>query len=202
MPQVRGLGERYIRAVRLALDVHRSQLRKGTRIPYVAHVVSVSGMALENGGSEDAAIAGLLHDSIEDSDDGSAMDHRIRQEFGPQVATTVLRCSDAVAVPGRDKPPWRKRKEAYLNQLRGERDPDVLLVSACDKLHNARAIVADLRDIGDELWVRFNAPSSEQLWYYRSLVDAFLPHRHIRRVQLELERTVADMFRLSHATLS
>jgi hypothetical protein len=96
------------------------------------------------------------------------MEQRICEEFGDHVAGIVMGCSDAVAVPGQPKPPWRDRKAAYLDRLAGEDDPDVLLVSACDKLHNARAIIADLRAIGSALWDRFTqADPAAQLWYYQ-----------------------------------
>lgn len=138
----------------MACEGHAAQLCKGTRIPYLAHVMSVAALVLEHGGREDAAIGGLLHDAVEDSADGTRTEQRIREELGDDVAGIVMGCSDAVAVPGQPKPPWRDRKAAYLGRLAGEDDPDVLLVSACDKLHNARAIIADLRAVGPALWER------------------------------------------------
>jgi (p)ppGpp synthase/HD superfamily hydrolase len=137
--------------------------------------MSVAAMVLENGGGEDVAIAGLLHDAVEDSDDGSAMEARIRREFGDRVADIVAGCSDAIAVPGQKKSEWRGRKENYLNHLRAETNGDVLLVSACDKLHNARAIVADLRDpnVGSAVWKRFSRGKNSQLWYYGCLATAY-----------------------------
>lgn len=98
----------------------------------MAHLMSVAAFVLEHGGGEDAAISGLLQDAVEDSSDGTQMKQRIREEFGDRVAETVMGCSDAVAVPGQPKPPWRARKAAYLDRLAGEDDPDILLVSACD----------------------------------------------------------------------
>jgi (p)ppGpp synthase/HD superfamily hydrolase len=165
---------RFQRAFAVACEVHAEQLRKGTRIPYLAHLMSVAALVLEHGGSEDAAIGGLLHDAVEDSRDGAEMERRIRGEFGEHVAAIVMGCSDAVAVPGQPKPPWRDRKAAYIGRLAGEDDPDVLAVSACDKLHNARSIVADLRAVGPALWDRFNQPDpAAQLWYYQSLASRY-----------------------------
>lgn len=187
------LTERFQRAFAMASEIHARQLRKGTRIPYVAHLMSVAALVLEHGGSEDAAISGLLHDAVEDSDDGAVTERRIRAEFGDHVADTVLGCSDAVGAPGQAKPPWRERKETYLRHLADTRDSDVLLVSACDKLHNARSIVADLRKVGQELWSRFSeADVASQLWYYQSLADSY-PGRVPAPLADEVARVVAEM---------
>jgi GTP pyrophosphokinase len=184
---------RFQRAVAVACEVHAAQLRKGTRIPYLAHLLSVAALVLEHGGGEDAAIGGLLHDAVEDSDDGTQMERRIREEFGDRVAGIVMGCSDAVAVPGQPKPPWQERKEAYLKRLAAVHDPDVLLVSACDKLHNARSIVADLRAIGPELWSRFTqADPAAQLWYYQSLASCY-QGRVPPALSDELNRTIRQM---------
>lgn len=187
------LTERFQRAFALASEIHARQLRKGTRIPYVAHVMSVAALVLEHGGSEDAAISGLLHDAVEDSDNGAATEARIRSEFGDHVAETVLGCSDAAGVPGQAKPPWRERKEAYVRHLAAERNADVLLVSACDKLHNARSIVADLRAVGPLMWERFSVPDpSAHLWYYQSLAESYAG-RVPAALSGEVARVVAEM---------
>jgi (p)ppGpp synthase/HD superfamily hydrolase len=184
---------RFQRAVAVACEVHAAQLRKGTRIPYLAHLLSVAALVLEHGGGEDAAIGGLLHDAVEDSGDGTQMERRIREEFGDRVAGIVLGCSDAVAVPGQPKPPWRDRKVAYLGRLAGEDDPDVLLVSACDKLHNARAIIADLRALGPALWNRSTqADPAAQLRYYQSLASCY-QGRIPPALSDELNRTIRQM---------
>ena len=188
------LTARFRRAVDLAMETHGRQIRKGTTIPYLAHLMAVSSMVLEAGGDEDAAIAGLLHDAVEDSEDGAVVLERIRAEFGGGVAEIVEACTDAVAVPGEPKPDWRQRKDAYLEGLQ-DHDRAVLLVSACDKLHNARAIVADLREIGDAVWSRFSAGREGQLWYYRSLVEVFEEHLQ-HPLSAELRRTVDLMGRL------
>jgi (p)ppGpp synthase/HD superfamily hydrolase len=167
------LSIRYTAAIQLAFEVHGGQVRKGTSIPYLAHLMSVSALVLEAGGDEDCAIAGMLHDAVEDSDDGAAMLNRIRGQFGSRVASIVEACSDTKAVPGQAKPPWRERKELYIAHLQAA-DADALLVSACDKLHNARAIVADMREIGNDLWQRFSTKSGDdQIWYYQTLCDVF-----------------------------
>lgn len=166
------LTDRFARAFTLAWEVHGRQLRKRTGIPYMAHVMSVCALALEHGADEDVAIAALLHDTVEDSVDGAATHRRIDSEFGVRVARIVMACSDAVAVPGAPKPPWRERKEQYLGHLDTDADADVLLVSACDKLHNASSILADLRVDGDAVWQRFTVTDPhQQLWYYTSVVE-------------------------------
>lgn len=188
---------RFQRAFAMASEIHAAQVRKGTSVPYLAHLMSVAALALEHGAGEDAAIAGLLHDAVEDAADGEGARERIRRELGGRVARIVLGCTDAVAVPGRAKPPWDERKGAYLERLRGETDRDVLLVSACDKLHNARAIVADLRAIGPAVWDRFSQRDPQaQLWYYRSLAGCY-DGRVPAALRDELSRVVGQMRELA-----
>jgi (p)ppGpp synthase/HD superfamily hydrolase len=163
---------RFAAAFALAWAVHGNQWRKKTGIPYMAHVMSVAALALENGADEDVAMAALLHDAVEDSEDGEATYSVIEEQFGDRVARIVLACSDAVAVPGKPKPDWRERKEAYLRHLNDDADEDVLLVSACDKVHNARSIVTDLGTDGDQVWQRFTVTDPRaQLWYYTSVAE-------------------------------
>ena len=155
------LTPRFDDAVAEARRLHGGQRRKGTGIPYVAHLLSVSAIVLEDGGSEDEAIAGLLHDVIEDVP-VEGTEEFIREHFGDRVADIVRACSDSTTFP---KPPWRERKEDYLGHLESA-SPEVLRVSLADKLHNARAILYDLRTIGDAVWARFTAASpADQLWY-------------------------------------
>jgi (p)ppGpp synthase/HD superfamily hydrolase len=165
------LTERYGAAVELARTLHAADVRKGTTTPYFAHLLSVSALVLEHGGSEDQAIAGLLHDAAEDHG-GQATVDEIRTRFGDVVADIVAACSDSLTVDPTAKAPWWDRKVAYLDQLRHEPAPAVL-VSAADKLHNARAILGDYRRIGDTLWKRFNpdAGMAGSLWYYTRLVE-------------------------------
>jgi GTP pyrophosphokinase len=181
------LTERFDRALLLASELHRSQIRKGTEIPYMAHLMAVSALVLENGGTEDEAIAGLLHDAVEDQG-GAATLSRIRDAFGDDVAEIVAAASDTDQTP---KPPWHHRKEQYLLHLESASVP-VLRVSAADKLHNARSLLVDFRVVGDGLWERFSAPVAEQLWYYRSLVDVF-QRRLGGTLSSELSRTVDEL---------
>ncbi len=187
------LTSRFQRAFTLASEVHAAQVRKGTTIPYLAHLLSVSALVLEHGGDEDAAIAALLHDAVEDSNDGAAMATLIQDEFGEHVGGIVLACSDAIGMVGQAKAPWRDRKSSYLVHLVDQEDSDVLLVSACDKLHNARAIVADLRTIGPALWTRFSQHDpAAHLWYYRSLAACYV-NRVPAPLASELDRVIDQM---------
>lgn len=161
------LSDRYTEALAFAADAHRGQMRKGTAIPYLSHLLAVSGLVLEHGGDEVEAIAGLLHDTIEDV--GAHLRQPIRERFGADVLAIVESCSDADTQP---KPPWRARKEAYIAHVRHAPVP-VLRVSAADKLHNARCILADYRVLGADLWTRFNAAPDAIGWYYTALADAF-----------------------------
>lgn len=192
---------RFQRAFALASDIHAAQVRKGTAIPYLAHLMSVAALVLEHGGGEDAAIGGLLHDTIEDSVDGAQTEARIRHELGNRIADIVVACSDAVAMPGQAKPPWRERKEAYIAHLAGLDDADVALISACDKLHNARSIVADLRTSGPAVWERFSQPDPVvQLWYYRSLAEVYRT-RVPAQLADELDRVLAAMQTLAGGSI-
>jgi (p)ppGpp synthase/HD superfamily hydrolase len=184
--------ERFDLALTTASRLHRDQIRKGTEIPYVSHLLGTSAIALEYGANEDQAIAALLHDVIEDVQPIE----RARAEvgaFGPEVLRIVEACTDADTHP---KPPWRARKEAYIARLATE-DGAILLVSASDKLHNVRTIVSDFHRHGDALWTRF-AAGSDQLWYYRALVTAFRSNpEHQRALIDELDRTVMALERFA-----
>lgn len=164
------LGERFEDALAFAARVHRDQRRKGTAIPYVGHLLGVCSLVIEDGGSEDEAIAALLHDAVEDQG-GDAMLEQIRARYGSAVADIVRACSDTTQTP---KPPWRGRKEAYLAHL-ADAPPCVLRVSLADKLYNARAILRDHELEGERLWGRFDASSGRdgQLWYYGELAERF-----------------------------
>ncbi len=149
------------------MDLHATQTRKGTDTPYISHLLGVAGLVLEYGGNEDQAIAAMLHDAIEDQ--GAQHEPVIAQRFGPVVARIVRACTDADTLP---KPPWHERKQTYIDHL-AHVDADVLLVSAADKLHNARAICADLRLHGPAVFDRFKGGLEGTLWYYESLLDVF-----------------------------
>ena len=153
----------------LAADKHGTQTRKASDVPYLGHLLSVAGLAIEADGTEAQAIAALLHDAAEDQG-GEETLADIREKFGATVATIVAECSDTFETP---KPPWRQRKESYIRHLPDASD-DAILVSLADKLDNARAILRDFRAHGDELWQRFTVQDPQlHLWYYRSLLDVY-----------------------------
>jgi len=183
------LGPRFEEALALAARLHATQRKKGTEIPYVAHLLAVTSLVLEDGGDENQAIAALLHDSIEDQ--GLSPDE-IEKRFGKSVRDIVVACTDAFERP---KPPWRARKEAYLAHL-AEAPPEVLRVSTADKVHNARQILADYRGLGEGLWKRFNGKRDGTLWYYRALADTLL-ERLPGPLTQELARVVDEIERLA-----
>lgn len=162
------LGPRFASALGYAATLHATQLRKGTQTPYVSHLLAVAALAIEYGANEDEAIAALLHDAIEDQG-GAETRRRIAALFGPAVAAIVDGCTDTDVTP---KPPWRERKERYIAHV-AHTSPSVRLVSMCDKLHNARSLIMDLRAKRADLWSRFNAGRDDTLWYYRQLLAAF-----------------------------
>jgi (p)ppGpp synthase/HD superfamily hydrolase len=158
------LGDRFIAGVREAVRLHAHQARKASDVPYLSHLLAVAGLVLEHGGDEDQAIAALLHDGPEDQG-GEATLAIIRDRFGDRVGAIVAACSDTFETP---KPPWRERKEAYIAHL-AEKGPDVWPVTLADKVHNARTIVADLRELGPASLDRFNGGREGTLWYYGTL---------------------------------
>jgi GTP pyrophosphokinase len=169
------LSSRFEEALAYAARAHWKHIRKVAageneprpEIPYVAHLLAVASLVLEHGGGEDEAIAALLHDAVEDAG-GPARREDIRVRFGDEVVRIVDACSDSEGEP---KPPWEERKRRYLAHLAETSDARVRLVTACDKLHNARAVLADYRAIGKDLWRRFNGGREGTIWYYRSLAD-------------------------------
>ncbi|OUL24336.1 phosphohydrolase [Nostoc sp. RF31YmG] len=187
------LSERFTAALTYATELHAKQVRKGSGVPYIAHLLGVASIALEYGANEDEAIAALLHDAIEDQG-GAATREEIRRRFGDNVTAIVDGCTDTDTTP---KPPWRQRKEAYIAHL-PTASSSVLLVSAADKLHNARSILKDYRVLNDSLWQCFQGGKEGTLWYYRTVVDTFKSigspaiAEELERVVLELEGLVFD----------
>lgn len=181
------------RTLAFATRLHARQIRKEAGIPCISHLIAVAGLVLENDGDRDQAIAGLLHDSIEDCPKDypggvRALRANIERKFGGKVLGIVEGCTDAETIP---KPPWRERKERYIAHL-DDAPAEVLLVSCADKLHNARAIVADLRVMGNALFDRFTGGREGTLWYYESLAESFC-RRGPEHLSAELTRTVETM---------
>jgi len=189
------LSQRFEDALVYSARLHAKQIRKGTTIPYVSHLLGVAGIVLEHGGNEVETIAALLHDAVEDQG-GADTREEIRRRFGDAVVSIVDGCTDAEVIP---KPPWKERKEQYIARL-SHASPSILLVSAADKLHNARAILGDYRALGENLWDRFNGGKEGTLWYYKSLVDAFkqaAAGTALAPLIGELERVVGEIEKLS-----
>lgn len=191
------LSESFVAALTLAAEAHRGQVRKGTEnalglaLPYVTHPVTVATLVQRYGGNEAQILAALLHDVLEDG--GSRWARQIREAFGAEVLALVDFCTDGVPDETGRKSPWRERKERYIAHLRAARGPG-LLVSACDKLANLRAIQLDLTEIGADVWNRFTGGKDGSIWYYQSLADAFsgrIPEALERALRRELGAVLA-----------
>ena len=183
---------RFASALTYAHDVHQGQRRKGSGIPYIAHVLGVAAIAMEYGADEDQAIGALLHDAAEDGG-GEATLAEIRARFGDAVGDIVLGCSDSLVEDPEDKLPWRERKENYLAHLENA-SPSVCLVSAADKLHNVRAIIRDYQQYGDDIWLRFQGRREGTLWYYETVAHTLVRRYHSplsRDLQLAVDQLLA-----------
>lgn len=178
------LTDRFQHALVYATQLHAGQIRKGSGVPYVSHLLAVASLVLESGGDEDEAIAALLHDGPEDQG-GLATLAEIRKHFGQRVAGIVAECSDSFEA---EKPPWRTRKLSYLAHLK-QATRSARYVSCADKLHNARSVLMDYRLVGEAIWQRFRGGREGTLWYYRALVDAFTSG-DVPVLAAELARTV------------
>jgi (p)ppGpp synthase/HD superfamily hydrolase len=167
------LTERFHLAVKYATFWHRHQVRKSTDLTYILHPLGVASLVLEAGGNEDEAIAALLHDIPEDCG-GQVMLEEIEALFGPRVAEIVAGCSDTLVEDRANKALYRERKQGHIDHIKKSHDKGLHLVTAADKLHNARAIVTDLQNEGDVVWKRFNADKATILWYYDSMMDVLV----------------------------
>jgi (p)ppGpp synthase/HD superfamily hydrolase len=194
LPDACRLGPRFREAFDFAAEKHDGQTRKRTSVPYISHLMAVAALVLEAGGDEDLAIAALLHDVVEDCG-GHPVLEDVRARFGDRVASIVEGCTDAYTVP---KPPWKQRKLDYLALLRESCD-DIRLVSAADKLHNVRTILADYRAEGDSVWARFSGHREGTLWYYRAVLDVLL-EGNPNRLTGELQRAVEELESLEHVS--
>jgi (p)ppGpp synthase/HD superfamily hydrolase len=195
MPSTPQLTPRLHQAFLFAAEKHAHQTRKKTTVPYISHLMSVAALVLEAGGDEDQTIAALLHDVVEDCG-GHPMLAEVRQRFGDRVAHIVAGCTDAYTIP---KPPWKQRKLDYLAHL-AHADDDIRLVSAADKLHNARTILTDLRLHGEPIFNRFAGGRDGTLWYYRAVLEVLRTRPN--RLVAELERVVIELEALAARTLA
>jgi (p)ppGpp synthase/HD superfamily hydrolase len=185
------LGTRFAEAIELANELHGEQRRNATEIPFIAHLLVVCGLVLEDGGDEDEAIAALLHDAVEDGA-GRPMLELIEERFGERVAQIVEACSDTVEC-GSSQEAWILRKRRYLAHLRLVQDDGILRVGLADKVHNARSLVRDYRHEGHALWDRVSEKTAaEQLWYYRRLLEFFEVNRPGPMVE-DLRQAVAEL---------
>ncbi len=183
------LSAKFNEALMYAGELHGRQRRKGSGIPFMAHLLGVAAIVMEDGGDEEEAIAALLHDAVEDHPRGGATEREILERFGPRVHRIVMGCTepDPHALEQGKKGPWEERKKLYIAHLRDAADPSVLRVATADKLYNARSIINDMRVVGEEVWSRFSVPREKTLWYYRSVTDALrsapgAPNRLVREL--------------------
>jgi (p)ppGpp synthase/HD superfamily hydrolase len=186
-PKPTRLTARFEDALVYATQLHSGQNRKRSYVPYIAHLLAVTALVLEDGGDEDQAIAALLHDAVEDQG-GLATLEEIHRRYGERVAAIVEGCTDAYSIP---KPPWRQRKEKYIASLR-QADPAVRRVSLADKVHNARSTLRDLTREGETVWARFHGGKDGTLWYYHHLIEAFSEFGPTYLLDV-FKRTVADI---------
>ena len=193
------LSKRFTQAVEYAREVH-SEMRKGTEIPYMAHLLGVAALVMGEAGhawlpvTEDIVIAALLHDAAEDHG-GEPRLKDIESNFGSEVARMVSGLSDSLVENADEKDSWPERKRAYLQRLRDE-PPDVRLISVADKLYNARAILEDYRGVGSQIWKRFKRGREEQIWYFDQLLEVYKTFEEIRIVD-EFGRVLAELRQIS-----
>jgi len=181
--------DRYRKALIFTFELHSKQFRKDTKIPYFFHLSSVSNLVIENGGNTDEAIAGLLHDAVEDQG-GEKTLRLIKKKFGNKVAKIVEDCTDTKIEP---KPPWLERKKQYIVNLKNKPQSS-LFVSMCDKTHNASCIINDYHRVGKKIWSRFTAKPKQVCWYYESLGKCYYKHLKGHKVlKQNFKKLVAEM---------
>lgn len=184
------LTAKYDEALQLASEAHRNQMRKSGQVPYLSHLLRVSGLALDYGASEDVAIAALLHDVVEDCG-GLSRAEEIRAKFGDFIAGVVLETSDSTTADPDKKAPWKERKEKYVDRLKTESDA-AALIAACDKLDNVTSLTRYLTTTNDfSILLKFKGGRAGEFWYWDSIVDV-LKERKIPAA-VELERAVENL---------
>jgi len=184
------LTDNFHQAMKFANKMHKDAARKSTSIPYICHPIGVASLVIEAGGDEEQIISALLHDVAEDCGGEIAL-KKIRKKFGPRVERIVRGCSDSLTEDPDKKEPWKVRKENHIKHLKTA-DMDVLIVTAADKLHNARSIVTDLQIHGDELWERFNSDKDSIFWYYQEIFK-ILESKQVSQVLLVPLRNAIEM---------
>ena len=193
-------GSRFGRALAYTEATHRMQVRKGSNVPYIGHLLGVASIVIDNGGTEDEAIGALLHDAAEDQGGQLRLDD-IAREFGQRVSDIVAGCSDSTTADPTQKAPWLDRKLTYLKHLADDNDESVMLVSVADKTHNLRSMLADYMAVGEALWSRFSAKKVGTIRYYRSLLDVYEHRREpkVRHIAKSLRETLQSLELLSGA---
>lgn len=218
-----GFSSKFQEALNLAVEVHGKDVRKGTTIPYMAHLLGVGALVLLDGGNETEAIAALLHDTLEDHPE-QVTATSIEEQFGTEVLSIIQSCSDTpLNYRGGPKPPWKERKQYYLNHLEGlfngksseehkmhsvpralppeSLEVSILRVSLADKVDNVRSMVADYRGLGEPFWERFNAGKDDQIWFITSLLDVYQKgHKRLKAcafLMAEFERSVGELKQLA-----
>jgi (p)ppGpp synthase/HD superfamily hydrolase len=182
---------RFLDALNYAVTLHGTDNRKGSSVPYIAHLLGVCALVLTDGGTDDEATGALLHDALEDHPAETSREI-IAERFGMKVLSIVEGCTDTSPdYKGGPKEPWRQRKERYLKHVQ-HANPEVLRVALADKLDNVRSMLADYRHVGESLWSRFNAGKKDQLWLLRSLVRAFRSAGANGFLVEEFDRTVSE----------
>jgi (p)ppGpp synthase/HD superfamily hydrolase len=192
------LSDRMYAALNLAFDLHGRDTRKSSHVPMISHMLSVCSLVLQDGGDEDEGIAALLHDTLEDKPEQLSRND-IENRFGKKVLEIIEVSTDTPKdFRGGSKPPWRKRKEAYLEHVH-HADRALLRVTVADKIDNARAILVDYHHMGSEVWDKFNAPQADQIWYYNAAVEAYEKAGfsgflldELRRLVDQLNKTMAE----------
>ena len=189
------------KAINLASQLHAGQLRKGgDSLPYISHPFAVAWILNEYSDNEDVIVAGLLHDVLEDVPGYSYDD--LARDFGTEVAEIVRGVSEDKDpnAPGDDRATWLERKEKYLAVL-AQGSPDAMMVSAADKIHNLRSMIAAYRQQGEELWASFNSPADKKLWFYEQVLGVVrdrVEPQLVKDLEKELETMrslMADMSR-------
>ena len=190
------LTDRFTNALLYATELHGQQRRKASDVPYLAHLLAVASLVMEHGTTEDEVIAALLHDAVEDQG-GAATRDEIRRRFGDEVVAIVDGCTDTDLTP---KPPWRQRKEAYIERL-AHGQSSVRLVSAADKLHNVRSLIDQYHQQGEHLWSHFRGGRDGTLWYYCAVADALRQAGDHKPLVEQLDRTVNELEQLARSNI-
>ena len=187
------------RAIKFVAEAHEGHYRKGTKIPYISHLMNVMKILCENDCDTEVVVAGILHDVVEDT---PVTIELVERKFGKRVAQVVAGASepDKIQKDTQWKASWKERKQHTIEYLRTTKDIDKLLVSCADKLDNAKSILQDYHELGESFWTRFNAGKEEQMWYYQSLATVFVERGNyfgdpLLKIAKQLDETTKAIFK-------